>query len=138
MGRDEVILIDTHVAIWIATETGSIGRQSKSLIESAAREERLLISAISFWEVALLVSKRRLSIGKTPSQLREQLLDGGVTELPVTGPIALLAVDLKELHGDPADRLIAATAVIQGATLMTADADLLRWRHSIQRQDASK
>lgn len=137
MGRNEVILIDTHVAIWIATETGFIGPKSKALIDSAAMEERLLISAISFWEVALLVSKRRLSIGKTPSELRQELLDAGVTELPLTGPIAILAAELK-LHGDPADRIIAATAVIHGAGLVTADAELLRWPHRIQRHDASK
>jgi PIN domain nuclease of toxin-antitoxin system len=138
MGRDEVILIDTHVAIWITTDPELIGLRSKALIEEAASQERILISSISFWEIALLVSKRRLRIGKSPSELRLELLETGVTELPVTGPISILSVELGKLHGDPADRFIAATAVIHGATLMTADADLLRWRHAIQRQDASK
>jgi len=133
-----VILIDTHVAIWIATSSKLLGLKSKTLIEAAAAEERLLVSAISFWEVALLVSKKRLSAGTRPSELRLQLIDAGVTELPLTGPIAILAVELQSLHADPADRFIAATAIIHGATLMTADADLLRWPHSIERQDASK
>jgi PIN domain nuclease of toxin-antitoxin system len=138
VGRDEVILIDTHVAIWITTDPDLIGLRSKALIEEAAPQERILISSISFWEIALLVSKRRLRISKSPSELRLELLETGVTELPVTGPISILSVELSKLHGDPADRFIAATAVIHGATLMTADADLLRWRHAIQRQDASK
>jgi PIN domain nuclease of toxin-antitoxin system len=43
-----------------------------------------------------------------------------------------------DLHGDPADRLIVATAIVHGATLMTADRALLRWRHPLPRQDASK
>ena len=133
-----MILIDTHVAIWITTNPELIGPRSKVLIEEAASQERILISSISFWEMALLVSKQRLRIGKSPSELRLELLETGVTELPVTGPISILSVDLKSLHGDPADRFIAATAIIHGATLMTADADLLRWRHAIQRQDASK
>lgn len=138
MGRYEVILIDTHVAIWIATDPELIGQRSRALIEEAASQERILISSISFWEIALLVSKRRLRIGKSPSDLRLELLQTGVTELPVTGPISILSVELNKLHGDPADRFIVATAVIHGATLMTADTDLLRWRHPIQRQDASK
>jgi PIN domain nuclease of toxin-antitoxin system len=138
VGRDEVILIDTHVAIWATTGPELIGPRSRALIEEAASEERILVSSISFWEIALLVSKGRLRIGKSPSALRLELLETGVTELPVTGPISILAVELANLHGDPADRFIAATAVIHGAILMTADADLLRWRHPIQRQDASK
>ena len=138
MGRDEVILIDTHVAIWIATSSRFLGAKSKALIETAASEDRLLISAISFWEIALLASKRRLSFETAASELRLQLVDAGVTELPLTGPIAILAVGLEKLHGDPADRFIAATAVIHGATLMTADGALLKWRHSIARIDASK
>ncbi len=56
MGRDEVILVDTHVAIWIATNSKSIGSRSKAILEDAAAQERLLVSAISFWEIALLVS----------------------------------------------------------------------------------
>jgi len=138
VGRNEVILIDTHVAIWITTDPNQIGPSSKALLEEAASQERLLISSISFWEIALLVSKQRLRIGKSSSELRLELLDTGVTELPITGPISILSVELKNLHGDPADRFIAATAVIHGATLMTADPDLLRWPHKIQRHDASK
>src|SRR5687768_6688451 len=121
MGRDEVILIDTHVAIWVATSSRFLGPKSRALIESAAGEDRLLISAISFWEIALLASKRRLSVGTAAYELRLQLIDAGVTELPLTGSIAILAVELEKLPGDPADRFIAATAVIHGATLMTAD-----------------
>jgi PIN domain nuclease of toxin-antitoxin system len=79
-----------------------------------------------------------LVIDKPPAKLRVQLLDTGVTEWPLSGPIAILAAQLKDLHADPADRFIMATAVIHGAALMTADAELLRWPHVIQRQDASK
>ena len=138
MGRDEVILLDTHAAICFATDSDFLGKTSRDLADQALSDERLVVSAISFWEIALLTSKRRLQIGRSPSELRLRLIDAGVTELPVTGPISILAVELANLHGDPADRFIAATAVIHGATLMTADANLLRWRHAIQRQDASK
>jgi PIN domain nuclease of toxin-antitoxin system len=52
--------------------------------------------------------------------------------------MAILSVQLEGLHPDPADRFIVATAIAHGATLMTADAKLLRWRHPLARQDASK
>lgn len=138
MGRNEVILLDTHAAIWFATDSDLLGKTSRDLADQALLDERLVVSAISFWEVALLTSKGRLQIGRSPSELRLRLIDAGVTELPVTGPISILAVELEHLHGDPADRFIAATSVIHGATLMTADGELLRWPHKIQRQDASK
>lgn len=133
-----MILLDTHAAIWFALDSELLGKDSRGLADQALEDERLAVSSITFWEIALLISKRRLQLEKSPSELRLQLLDGGVTELPVTGAISTLAVELKDLHGDPADRFIAATSVIHGATLMTADAELLRWPHVIQRQDASK
>jgi len=116
----------------------SLGQRSRAMIARASADGCLAISAISFWEFALLVAKRRFISDKTPVQMRRELLAAGVVEIPLNGDIAILSVELEELRGDPADRFIAATAVIHGATLMTADADLLRWRHAIQRQDASK
>jgi len=133
-----VILLDTHAAIWFATDSSLLGKNSRDLADEALDNERLVISAISFWEIALLVAKRRLVLARSPTELRLELLDAGVTELPLTGSVAILAVELENLHGDPADRLIAATAITHGATLMTVDAALLRWSHPIQRQDASK
>ena len=133
-----MILLDTHAAIWFALDSDLLGQASRDLADQALADERLLVTAVTFWEIALLFTKRRLQLRKSPSELRLQLIEAGVTELPLTGPIAILAVELANLHGDPADRFIAATAIVHGATLMTADADLLRWPHAIQRQDASK
>jgi PIN domain nuclease of toxin-antitoxin system len=133
-----VILLDTHAVIWLITEDQSLGPTSRSMIHSALSEGALAVSAITFWEIALLVSKGRLQALREPADQRARVLDAGIHELPLTGDTALLAVQLHDLHGDPADRFIAATAVIHSATLMTADTGLLRWRHPIPRQDASK
>ena len=65
-------------------------------------------------------------------------MDAGIQELPLTGEVAILAVELNNLPGDPAARFITATAISHGATLMTADAALLGWPHSLRRIDASK
>lgn len=68
--------------------------------------------------------------------MRRRILDEGAIELPITGEIAILAVELNGLHADPADRFIAATAIVHDATLITADERLLNWRHALRRQNA--
>jgi PIN domain nuclease of toxin-antitoxin system len=64
------------------------------------------------------------------------LLNAGLTELPLTGEIAMRSNELLSLHGDPADRFIATTAIEHHAELITADEHLLDWRHGLQRHDA--
>jgi PIN domain nuclease of toxin-antitoxin system len=137
MGRAEVILLDTHAAIWLATDSDHLGDRSRAMIERAVLETGLAISAISFWEIALLIVKGRFTSKRPATELRKQMLGTGVTELALTGDIALLAVALEDLPADPADRFIVATALVHGATLMTADAALLRWRHELLRQNAA-
>jgi PIN domain nuclease of toxin-antitoxin system len=86
----------------------------------------------------MLASKGRLRALESAGKLRAELLALGLRELPVTGEIAILAAELEGLHGDPADRIIIATAMAHDATLMTADDRLLRWRHRLKRQDAER
>jgi len=133
-----MILLDTHVAIWMIGDERMLGAQSRKIIQSAREENKLAISAISFWEIALLVAKDQLELRGEASQLRKDLSTSGVVELSVTGDIAIGAVELANLHADPADRFIAATAVAHDALLMTADSRLLRWRHSVRRQNAHR
>jgi PIN domain nuclease of toxin-antitoxin system len=137
MGSPEVILLDTHAAIWLVTDNDALGRQSRTLAVAALADGQLAVSAITFWEIALLVAKGRLASLDSAADVRRQIVGTGLTELPLTGDIALLAVELKHLHADPADRFIAATAVTHEAILVTADARLLRWRHQVRRQNAS-
>ena len=132
-----MILLDTHAAIWLAIDQG-LGKQSQRIADKALADDRLAISAISFWELAMLIAKRRLRAVKSANEQRMKLLAAGIRELPLTGEIAILAAELEDLHGDPADRIIAATAIAHDAMLMTADANLLRWRHRLKRQDAEQ
>ena len=94
-------------------------------------QSQLAISAISFWEIALLAAKNRLELRVPAAQLRAELLDAGLVELPLTGDIAVLAVELKGLDADPADRFIAATAIKHAAILITADMRLLDWQSCV-------
>jgi len=137
MGRAQVILLDTHVAVWLATGT-DLGRQSKRMAERALADDGLAISAFSFWELAMLITKKRVRTLRSASEQRTKLLSTGVRELPLTGEIGILAAELEGLNGDPADRIIAATAIAHEAILMTADANLLGWKHRLKRQDAER
>jgi PIN domain nuclease of toxin-antitoxin system len=137
VGCDEVILLDTHVAVWITNEDPALGKQSRAYIEQALEHDVVAVSAISFWELAMLVAKGRLGAATSPAQHRANILTSNIQEIPLTGDVGILAAGL-DLHGDPADRLIVATAIANDATLMTADRALLRWRHKLPRQDATK
>jgi PIN domain nuclease of toxin-antitoxin system len=134
-----VIVLDTHAALWLLNDDPALGKKGCAAAMAARGKNELAISSISFWEIALLIMKGRLDLGIEPAQLRRELLDTGVIELSVTGDIAVLAVELESLHNDPADRLIAATAIAHDATLLTADKRLLNWRHKAMKcQNASK
>jgi len=131
-----VILLDTHAAIWLVID--GLGKQSQRIADKALADDRLAISAFSFWELGMLIAKRRLRAVKPAGELRATLLTAGIRELPLSGEIAILAAELENLNGDPADRIIAATAIAHDATLMTADGNLLRWRHRLKRQNAEQ
>jgi PIN domain nuclease of toxin-antitoxin system len=132
-----VILLDTHAAIWFAVDRG-LGKQSQRLADRALADDELTISAFSFWELAMLIAKQRLRSLKSAGEQRTRLLAAGIREIPLSGEIAVLAGELDGLNGDPADRIIAATAIAHDATLMTADENLLRWRHQLKRHDAER
>jgi PIN domain nuclease of toxin-antitoxin system len=138
VGSDEVILLDTHVAIWILRNDAALGKKARNLAVAALDAGQLVISAISFWEIALLIAKARLRSLDDPSETRALMVRAGIRELPLTGEIAIIAAQLEALHSDPADRFIAATAIVHDATLMTADEALLGWRSKVRRINAER
>jgi len=113
-----------------------LGKKCRRIVRQALTEHQLAVSAISFWEIALLVAKRRMRFLTSAEEMRGLLLSTGITELPLTGKIAILAGEIQDLHADPADRFIAATAIAHDAMLITADERLLRWQHALRRIDA--
>ena len=103
-----MILLDTHAAVWLASDDPALGQRSCSIALAARSQNQLAICAISFWEIALLIAKHRLEMHRRPAELRAELLDTGVIELALTGDIALLAVELKNLHGDPGSTVLSS------------------------------
>jgi PIN domain nuclease of toxin-antitoxin system len=131
-----VILLDTHVLIWLDEGSGRLGRIGRQSIDEAYQLDEVAVSAISFWEVAMLVAKGRLRVEADLAAWRDELIGMGLREIPVTGAVGIAAAQLAGFHGDPADRLIAATTLSHAATLMTADDKLLGWQGPVQTQDA--
>ena len=117
-----MILLDTHVVIWLAQEYGRISAKARSAIEQARkRDVGLVISGITLVEIAQLASHERIRLTpNTETFLSEIELRFAV--LPITGNIALQAFALPAKYPrDPADRIIGATALIEDIPLLTAD-----------------
>lgn len=130
------VVLDTHALIWLLVSSDRLGRRAEKRIDEAFRNSLVIVSATSFWEVGMLVGKRRIDVGKPMDQWRADALRLGIEEIPLDGEIAVKSVDLAELHGDPADRFIAATAIRVNAPLVTADANLLAWKGPLACIDA--
>ena len=124
------ILCDTHVLVWSVLEPEKLSRKAAARFDEARSASGLACADISLWEMAMLVERGRIQsplpvdvfLGKLCKALMLQVL-------PITPGIAALAQDARFAHGDPADRLIAATAVAHDLDLMTADRVLQRLRH---------
>ena len=123
------LLLDTHALIWLAEGLDDLPLRSRRRLDAAARSEGLAISAISFWEVAMLERRRRVSLSQPVEQWREAILAPiAMQEVGVDGAIAIEAVRLPgDLHEDPADRILVATARVRGWTLATRDTRLLEY-----------
>lgn len=122
--------------VWYDAGNPRLGRTARQLVESALLDRELLVSAISFCEVAWLYRMGRLALPVPPLAWRASILVEGVREIPLDGEVAIAAAELQELHKDPADRLIVATARDEGARLLTSDRLILAWTGSLERIDA--
>ena len=131
-----MILLDTHALIWLNLGLPRLGPRARQAADEALLEGRLAVSAVSFWEAAVLVERGRVELDKPTEVWRQELLRSGLIEIPLDGRIAITAIGLPGLHGDPADRFIAATAILNEARLITADRRLLNWSGPLEGLDA--
>ena len=116
------LLLDTHLLLWAAEGFERLPPDARPLLGDPAN--RLLFSAASIWEVVIKRGLGREDFLVDPGALRRGLLDGGYIELPVSGVHTLAVGALPPLHKDPFDRLLIAQAIVEQATLLTADARL--------------
>ena len=132
-----MILLDTHVLLWQEQGDRRLGLQSRRVVARALEEGQAAISSISFWEVGMRIQKGQLALRFDLDVWRRDLLEQGVNEIPVNGLIATRAGLLPDMHGDPADRLIVATA-LEGHQLITADERILAWPGKLDRVRATE
>lgn len=122
-----LVLLDTHAWVWLMNGSERLGTRARKAIQRSLAEEAVLVSAISPWEVAMLVSKGRLALDRDVGEwVGEALAVQGVRLEALSPEIAVASTRLPGvLHGDPADRIIAATSRHHGTVLVTEDQRLL-------------
>jgi PIN domain nuclease of toxin-antitoxin system len=122
--HDKVILLDTHVLVWLATEPTKLSKLARSAIRRASRAGGIGISAITLWELAWLATHGRLQLTGTVEAYLEEI-SSRIAVLPTTTKVAALANQFStDYSSDPCDRLIGATALAQGMILVTKDAKI--------------
>lgn len=127
-----MIVLDTHALIWWISEDPRLASSAKAAIESTLTGNgRVMVSAISAWELALLVERGRVALAMELEEwLRAVESIEGVSFVPITAALAAQSVNLPgEFHKDPADRMIVALARELNAQLITADEKIQRYPH---------
>ena len=127
MGRTQVILVDTHVVVWLAFDQGQISRKAKVAIDDARKNAAgLAISGITLLELATIVNKGRVRLDISLESFLQEV-ESRFVVLPMSGKVCARATELPESYPkDPADRVIAATALVAGLPLLTADREIRR------------
>lgn len=126
-----MIVLDTHTLLWWVNDPTPLSEPAKMAIDTAVQSKAVYVSCISSWEIALLVERGRLRLALDVRDwiCRCEALPF-LTFVAVDNAIAIESVRLPDFpHADPADRIIAATALSLGATLVTKDDKLRNYPH---------
>jgi PIN domain nuclease of toxin-antitoxin system len=124
-----LILIDTHVLIWLGGGPEKIGTKARQLLEDELLKREVVIAAITPWEISMSVTKGRLKLAtQTQDWISTTLERTGIRVAPLQPNIAVDAGQLPgEIHGDPGDRIIIATARSLKCDMVTADREILAY-----------
>jgi len=124
-----VILVDTHVVVWLAFDQDQISRKARVAINDARKNaDGLAISDITLLELATLVSKGRIRLNISLESFLQEV-ESRFVVLPITGRACARAIGFPATYPkDPVDRIIGATALVEGLSLLTADREIRRSR----------
>ena len=127
--RDRGILLDTHTWIWLFNGSTELSQDAIEKIDFAGNKGKVFISAISVWELSMLVAKDRVNLSKPIQQwVKDSLSQPGVNLSPILPEIAIESSFLPGgFHGDPADRIIVTTARINNLVLLTRDNKIVKY-----------
>jgi PIN domain nuclease of toxin-antitoxin system len=125
MGRPLLILLDTHVVVWLAGEEYRLSSKAKTAVDKARQTEQgLAISDFTLYELSTLYRKKQFTLAISPEAFLSEV-ERRFVILPITTRICVGALSLPASYPkDPADRIIGATALVEGLTLVTADAQI--------------
>lgn len=126
---NQEVLLDTHVWIWLVNGDSTLSTLAKKAIAAAAQNEALFISVFSVWEVAMLQAKNKITLSKSCLEwVRTALVQAGIQLMDFSPEVAVESCHLPgDFHGDPADRIIMATAKLEALTLITRDQKILEY-----------
>ncbi len=117
-----MIVLDTHAWVWWNSAPDKLSASARAVIDGA---DQLGVSAISCWEVSMLVAKGRLGLDRDVMDwVRDALPEEVIHLLPISATIGVTAGALDHFHGDPADRLIVATTLELDGVLVTKDTQI--------------
>jgi PIN domain nuclease of toxin-antitoxin system len=121
-----MIVVDTHIIIWNALKPEMLSGKAEKAISAANNSDGIIFCEISLWEIAMLMHRERLSIDIEYAEFIQLILESNKYVLRgITPEIAWLSTGLfSDNNKDPADRIIAATSIIENANLVTADNEL--------------
>ena len=126
---EQGIIQDTHAWIWLFSGSTELSTEVITQINKAGKQGKVFISAISVWELSMLVAKKRVILSQSIHQwVKDGLNQPGVNLATMSPEVAIESSVLPgEVHGDPADRIIVATARINNLVLLTRDKKILRY-----------
>lgn len=123
-----MVILDTCAIIFMALAPERLGKNAEKIIHESILANGINCSDISLWEIAMLIEKKRLDPGSDyMSFINNFILATDMTIMPITPEIASFAASAAVFeHGDPADRIIASTAICHNMPLITCDEKLMR------------
>ena len=121
-GDSRVILLDTHIVVWLMMSPELLsGRARDAILQARIAGEKIAYSPVSLYEIANAARRKRLHLCATPPEFIAAV-QAKLELIPLTAAIAVCAAEIPApFHGDPMDRIIAATAIIKDCTLITHD-----------------
>lgn len=127
--KQHKVLLDTHVWIWVAQGNSILSLPARKAIARAQEREHLLISPISIWEISMLVERKRILLDMDVADWLKQWVElPGIVTVEFSFQVAMLSNRLPgTIHGDPADRILIASAYEENAVLVTADEKILKF-----------